>query len=131
MLQLRNKHVNTLTEIILLITYAFRLFIVFVIATFIFTRWGMVAEVIWGTALAFALLILDFFFTIRMFWECFSSKIEKQIGVIYKLGLIAVAISYSISIYVKIPYWLYAGFGFFVAALIALDFLLLKYNEKN
>lgn len=126
---LRNKNVNPFPEAILLCTYAFRLFVVYIIATFIFTQYGMVASVIWGTAVALTMLILDFFFTIRRFWECSALPGERWIGMLYKSCLIALVASYAIFMYLQFPYWLYGTFGMLVAAIIAFDFLLEQYRR--
>lgn len=119
-----------LLEIVLLLTFAFRLFLSAIIFTFLQARNSEPGTIILATSVALIAVVIDLFFTIRSFWRCEKYKVVEWIGKIYKALIIGVALGYAVSIHLAIGYWGYTLFGFFVAFLFLLDYVLLHVSHE-
>lgn len=112
-------------EAVLLLTFGFRLFLAAIIFTFLQARNSAPETIILATAIAFIVVVIDLFFTIRSFWRCEKYSFVEWVGRIYKAILIGVVFGYAISICLSIGYWPYSAFGAFVAMLFILDYVIL------
>lgn len=117
-------------ELVLLITFVFRLFLAAIIYAFLQAKNTAPEIIILATSLTLILVVLDLFFTVRSFWRCEKYAIVEWIGRIYKAILIGVALGYSIAICFSISYWPYPAFGAFVAMLFILDYVIIHITHK-
>ncbi|MFA6042925.1 MAG: hypothetical protein WC786_04520, partial [Patescibacteria group bacterium] len=76
------------------------------------------------------LIILDCFFTLRQVWGFDRHPALRFTTIVFKAVLILVAICYAASIWYKVGYWAYTGFGLFVAAVFASDYFILRRTSK-
>ena len=123
---------KTFAGTILIITFLFRAWVVFIIMTFTATRYGLSEQLIGASAISALAVIIDFFFTARQFIGWDNTVPLRFTTYALKLTLILIAVCYAASIWYARHVWTYSAFGIFVAAIFALDFLLLHtYQKRN
>ena len=111
---------------LLIITGLFRCWVVVIIMAFTATRYGLSEQLIVVGAVSSLAVILDFFFTARQFIGWDKHPALQFTTYALKIVLILVAVCYAASIWYARNVWSYTAFGLFVAAIFALDLLLLK-----
>lgn len=126
----KNEHPNQLSQTMLFITFAFRAFCAAVVMSFTWERSHDPLTTILGGAIVLTAVVLDFFFTVRRFWECEQHAWMVTCGIVLKILLIAVVLSYTLSIWLRISYWAYPVFGLLIALLMAFDFIFVAHNKK-
>ncbi|MEK7570163.1 MAG: hypothetical protein AAB515_01840 [Patescibacteria group bacterium] len=122
---------RTFAGTILILTFLFRVWVVFIIITFAATRYGLSEQLIGASAISALAIILDFFFTARQFIGWDKTIPLRFTTYAIKLALILVAVCYAASIWHARHVVAYSAFGLFVAAIFALDFLLLHPHAKT
>jgi hypothetical protein len=110
---------------LLIVTFLFRAWVVVIIMTFAATRYGLSEQLIAASTVSSLAVILDFFFTARQFVGWDKTSALQFTTYALKTILILVAISYAANIWYATHIWTYSAFGLFVAAIFAMDFLLL------
>ena len=93
--------------------------------TFAATRYGLSEQLIAASAVSSLAVILDFFFTARQFVGWDKTSALQFTTYVPKTVLILIALSYAANIWYVTHVWTYSAFGLFVAAVFAMDFLLL------
>lgn len=126
----KNERPDQFSQLLLVVTFAFRAFCALVIMSFIWERSHNPLTTVLGGAIALAIVAIDFFFTIRAFWECQQVVWERRLGMWFKLALIAMVLGYTLSIWIKISYWAYPAFGMLIVLLLFFDFILIKHNKS-
>ncbi len=124
------RTVQPLIEVILLLTYLFRGWLVVIIMTFVAQRYGLSTELVWAGAISSLAIVMDCFFTVRQLWGFDHHPALRFTTIVFKSALILVAICYAATIWYKVGYWVYTGFGLFVAAVFAGDFFILRKTSK-
>ncbi len=122
---------RTFAGTLLIITFLFRAWVVMIIMTFAATRYGLSEQLIGASAVSALVVILDFFFTARQFIGWDTHPALQFTTYALKSALILVAVCYAANIWYATHVAPYAGFGLFVAAVFALDFLLLKMKRTK
>jgi hypothetical protein len=117
---------RTFAGTLLIITFLFRAWVVVIIMTFAATRYGLSEQLIAAGAISGLAVVIDFFFTARQFvgWDTYPAL--QFTTYILKTALILIAVCYAANIWYVTHVLPYAAFGLFVAAVFALDFLILK-----
>ena len=116
---------------ILIITGLFRCWVVVIIMTFAATRYGLSEQLIGASAASALTVILDFFFTARQFIGWDTHPALQFTTYALKTALILVAVCYAANIWYATHVLPYSAFGLFVAAVFALDFILLKQKRRE
>lgn len=116
---------------LLIVTGLFRCWVVVIIMTFAATRYGLSEQLIGVSAVSALAVILDFFFTARQFIGWDKHPALQFTTYVLKTALILVAVCYAANIWYVTHVLPYSAFGLFVAAVFALDFLILKQKRTE
>ncbi len=122
---------RTFAGTLLIITFLFRAWVVMIIMTFAATRYGLSEQLIAAGAISGLAVVLDFFFTARQFVGWDRTSALQFTTYAFKTFLILIAVGYAANIWYATHVVPYCAFGLFVAAVFALDFVLLTQKASH